>query len=68
MADEELFAMTEDELFGDLAVALRGESKAIANELASFAHTVPDRAQTAVLIEQGRQRQLALEEELRRRG
>jgi hypothetical protein len=67
MANEELFAMTEDELFGALSVALRAECKAIADELASFAHTVPDDAQTAVRIEQARQRQLAIDEELRRR-
>jgi hypothetical protein len=41
---------------------------AIASELASFAHSVPEDAQTAVRIEQERQRQLAIEEELRQRG
>ena len=68
MADEELFAITEDELFEALAVALRAECRAMAKELASFAHTVPEDARTAVRIEQARQRQLAIEEELRRRG
>jgi hypothetical protein len=68
MADEELFAMAEDELFGALEIALRVECRAVAEELASFARTVSEDARTAVPIEQAGQRRLAIEEELRRRG
>ena len=68
MADEELFAMTEDELLGTLDVALSAECRAIARELSLFGHAAPHDAETAVRIEQARQRQLAVEEELRRRG
>jgi len=49
-------------------VALRAECKAIADELASCAHTVPEDAQMTVRIEQARQRQLGIAEELRQRG
>jgi hypothetical protein len=54
MADEELFAMTEDELLGTLEIALRAECRAIARELSLFGHAAPHDAETAVRIEQSR--------------
>jgi hypothetical protein len=59
--------MTEDELLGTLQIALRAECRAVAAELASFGHDVPDDAETAVRIEHVRRRQEAVAEELRRR-
>jgi hypothetical protein len=66
MAHEELLAMTEDELFEALGVALRAECRAIARELALLGYAVPDDAETAARIDQAKQRQLAIEEELHR--
>jgi hypothetical protein len=68
MAGEELFAMTEDELWGALQIAVRAECRAVAAELASFGENVPDDAATAVRIERARRRWEAVAEELRRRG
>jgi hypothetical protein len=67
MADEELFAMTEDELLGTLQIVLRAECRAVAQELAAYGHDVPNDAGTAVRLDDIRGRWLAVEEELYRR-
>jgi hypothetical protein len=66
--EDDLPAMTEPELYDAMHDALHAECKAIASELATFGHGVPDDVEFAVRIENARQRWSVIERELRRRS